>query len=593
MKRIMIGCLAMVGALTVTVVGIGITIGWWLWSSHADSKTRLGDRIVLQIDGTLFGADRSSPLSGVFGRGRPALRDVVLTLDRASRDPRVLGVVVDLSSAGVSMTAVQELAPVVRSLRAAGKLTVAHADTFGEPEGRMAYLLASGFERVMMQPSGDLPEIGVALERPYLARALERVGIRAEMGERYEHKGGIDMLVATGLSDALRDSLTTLVDDLHSQIVSGIATGRGLPRAAVQQLFQNAPLSAEAARAAGLIDSIGYWDQAEALAQRHPGGPVDLVDLADYAVSLPKPSGPQIALISARGPVVRSSGETGDLFGTGPQMAADRIAAAFDQAIADPEIKAILFRIDSPGGSYVASDTIARSVRRAREAGKPVVVSMGGIAASGGYFAAFEANHILAHPATLTGSIGVYGGKIHVAQLLERLDITVERVSAGHVSGLDDPLRPLSEDDRRRLEASLDRIYVDFSTRVGRARRLEGAALDAAARGRVVSGQRARQLGLVDEEGGYLAALAAARRLAGLPEGSPVTLVSLPRDDDELQQVLRLLEEFGGIQLSLAQLRASLSALAQLVNQIGLPPLSRDMSLTAPGVPPDLGGIGR
>ncbi len=543
MRRFLVGFLAILGGITLAVlVGAGV-FAWWLIGRLQSPATPIATETVLRIDLAGADADHASPVAAAFGAERLGVRELILTLDRAARDPKVVGVIVDLGADPPSLALAQELAPAIAKLRAAGKRTVAHADTF-DVGSRGAYLLATAFEQVWLQPAGDVPAMGVALERPFLSRLLTTLGVVPALAERQEHKGGIDLFTGTTISPALRQSLGSLVEDLHTQSLGAIAEGRRLPLERVAALFAQAPLTAEAARAAGLIDRIGYRDQAEAEVR----GSASIMDLEDYAASLPAPTGRKIAVIAAAGPVVRSNGGgIGSLSGEEATFAADRIADAFAAASADPDVRGILFRIDSPGGSYVASDTIARAVVRARQRGKPVVVSMASVAASGGYFAALEADRIVALPGTLTGSVGVYGGKFVIGPALDKLGVTVERIAAGDLDPGQDPLREFSPQGRAQLEASLDRVYADFTARVGRARKLEGAALDAATRGRVFTGLRARDVGLVDVIGGYEVALAELRRLADLPADQPLVLVDFPAAKPPLEQLFQLLERFGGI----------------------------------------------
>jgi protease-4 len=304
-------------------------------------------------------------------------------------------------------------------------------------------------------------------------------------------------------------------------------------------------LFADEAKQAGLIDHTGYWDE---LDQSLTEDGSKMVDLNTYAARLgPRPEAVKVALIVGAGPVT-SGGEddNGNPFGDDNAMAAGRITQAFRDAVKDPQVKAILFRIDSPGGSYTASDAIWREVNNARQAGKPVVVSMGDVAASGGYFAAMGADRIVAQPGTITGSIGVFSGKFVLADLWKKLGVTWDEVHQGANAGMWSANQPFSPAGWDRLNAMLDHVYADFTGKASAARKIEPKDMDNVARGRVWPGDKAKEIGLVDENGGYAEAFVAIRRLARLPSQMPLRLAPFPQPRSPFDEIVRTVRR-GGI----------------------------------------------
>lgn len=333
---------------------------------------------------------------------------------------------------------------------------------------------------------------------------------------------------------------------MFGQLVAGIATGRDLTPSAVRTLIDTAPLVAREARSNNLVDDLAYWDQMSGIS----GSGTSSVNLSDYAraIDLETREGEDdddgeralIAVISAEGEIVRGRGQP---LGNRDQAASDRLVAAIREARKDSAVKAMVLRVDSPGGSYVASDSILRALEQTHAAGIPIVVSMGNVAASGGYFITLAADHVVARPATITGSIGVLGGKLSMGDLLSRHGIDSAEVSAGANATMFSPLRPFGEAERQRLSTILDEIYGDFTARVAQRRRLSPADIDAAARGRIWTGEDALRHGLVDVLGGFEDAITLARQSAGLEPGRKATPTVFPRRGSPLEQLLRTIEE--------------------------------------------------
>jgi protease-4 len=344
----------------------------------------------------------------------------------------------------------------------------------------------------------------------------------------------------------------------------------------------NGPYLAREALDLGLVDRLAYWDEFIADAKERAGEEAEEVLMGRYLAGVERPnrSGTKVALIHGRGTIVSGSADGGAF--EQPGFGAHRIAGAISDAIDDDEIESILFRIDSPGGSYIASDIVWREIRRASEAGKPVVASMGGTAASGGYFVAMPADRIVAQPGTVTGSIGVYGGKVVTARLWERLGITWDGLQAGDRAAMWSFVQDFPPGAEERFADLLDFIYEDFTAKAMADRAMEADQIDAVARGRVWSGEDALALGLIDAVGGYRTALAETRDLIGLEPDAPIELVLMPRPLSPFEQFAKALDG----EVSARSLAATLlgakndSVVARAARELGL--AADDLDLLRP-----------
>jgi protease-4 len=372
---------------------------------------------------------------------------------------------------------------------------------------------------------------GLRLEAPFFRDALNSIGVSVQMDRRKEYKGAIDSLTANSMPAPQRENLQQLVNSMLASLAEGVAARIGGDADAARALIDRGPFLAPDALKAKLVDRLAYRDEFEAELDRR-SGEAKRYALADYAaMSHPPEDATEMALVHGLGPIqlAADGGALRDIV-----MDAQTVSEALRAAREDPKIKAILFRIDSPGGSYVAADTIWREVVRAREEGKPVVVSMGAVAASGGYFVAAPAAAIVAEPSTITGSIGVFGGKFVLNELWSKLGVTVDGVQAGANADMDSANADYSYAGWNHLQASLDAIYQDFVTKVGAGRKLGADAVERVAKGQVWSGADAVQNGLVDKLGGLSTAIAEARRAAGLAPDTPVRLVNFPEEPHDL-----------------------------------------------------------
>jgi protease-4 len=545
----------------------------------------LPDSVVLELDLTEPLAEaESSGFDGLF-KSQTTLGAVLDTLERGRKDPRVKGVLARFGDDVLGFAQTQELRTAVERFRQSGRFAIAFAESYGESgAGNRAYLLASAFDEVWLQPLGLVGLTGLAAEVPFAGAALDQLGVQPQLMQREEYKSFADSLMRTGFTPAHREMTESLLADLTGQIVDGIAASRKLAPDQVRAAMDRAPLLDREAVEARLIDRLGYADEAEAAALARAGNGAKTIALEDYRGSADTPpDGATIALIHATGTI--TGGKNGKP-GLGEATAgSETIVKAVEQAVEDAEVRAILFRIDSGGGSVSASEAIRRALVKAREAGKPVIVSMGDTAASGGYWIALAADRIVASPGTMTGSIGVVAGKLSAGALSERLGIHWGTIEQGRNAGMWSVLRPFSPSEQERLTAIIDSSYETFLSRVAEARKLSPEAARAAAKGRVWTGAQARDLGLVDELGGFETALGLAKQSAGLAADAPVTLTPFPHPKSKAEQLFDLLssqKELVGAAATLAEMRPLLTQLRSLAGmasdgvQARMPPLGME-----------------
>ena len=474
----------------------------------------------------------TDPLSALAAMRRTRLADVLDGLRRARTDDRVRVLVAKVGGQRMGLAQVQELRAAISAFAGSGKLAVAWAETFGDfSPGNVPYYLATAFDRIYLQPSGDLGLTGISVRNWFYRGALDKLGVEFQVGKREEYKSAAERFTEQGYSGPAREALQRVAASIVEQITEAIAQRLEISGVEARTLIDSGPFMASEALDARLVDALGYRDEVYAAVRKEAGPDAQLLFLSRYhrarvlaerTRTLPKPGADAVALIYASGPIRRGRSARGPLL-RGP-MGSDTLSAALRSATADHRVKAIVLRVNSPGGSYVASDTIWRETVRAREAGKTVVVSMGEVAASGGYFIAMAADAIIAQPGTITGSIGVLSGKPVLGQALERAGVTSDAVTEGAHADMFTASRPFHEDEWAKINSWLDRIYADFTGKVAAGRGLTQQQVHDVARGRVWTGADATGIGLVDSLGGLDAALDVARSRAALPDSAPVRI---------------------------------------------------------------------
>ena len=461
------------------------------------------------------------------------LLDLLRTLERAARDPQIDGVLLRFAGASLGFAQALSLRRAVDALRAAGKPVAAWAERLDAHE----YLVASAATRLWLAPVGELFLVGLRFDGFYLRGLLDRLDVKADVIRIGSHKTAAERLTRDGMSAEEREQLDALIDDLFGELSARIAAGRALEPAAVTALVDRGPFRAAVAAELGLCDGGLYPDELPAALERltpvPPGdrpGPrrARLVEARAYHALRTLDAGwrplfrelPRIAYVVAGGAIHRGSGSRG--------VASDAVRELLEALGRDDAVRGVVLRIDSPGGDGLASDLLWRAVwQLARE--KPVIASMGDVAASGGYYVACAADAIFAEAGTLTGSIGVVGGKPNLEGLYRRIGVAREGVERGARAGLLSDARGFTHDERAALRDDMQALYATFVARVAEGRGLSASAVERVAQGRVFSGARALTVGLVDALGGPLDALRETRRRAGLREGERVLIDTHPR----------------------------------------------------------------
>ncbi len=575
MRKLFIGALVALGALTLVVVVLAAGVG--LASLVTKGRVPAGTILEADLEAPLPELVPDDPIARLQMGKTMTVLDVVSALERASEDRRVAGLVARIGG-GLGLAKTQELRDAVLRFRSKGKWAIAWADTFGEAgSGTGGYYLATAFDEIYVQPSGDIGLTGLILESPFLRGTVDKLGLVPRLDHRHEYKNAMNVFTEKKYTDAHREATRKIMESWFGQIVRAIAEARKMSEEEVRALVDRGPFLGREALDAGLVDGLAYRDEVYEKAKQRAGKGSKPLFLSSYLrrAGSPYRKGATVALIYGVGQVLRGESEY-DPASQEPTMGSDTVAAAFRAAVDDKSVRAILFRVDSPGGSYVASDTIWRETARARKAGKPVIVSMGDVAGSGGYFVAMACDKIVAQPATITGSIGVLGGKFLTTGFWDKLGISWDEVHTSRNSTMWTGTHDYSASEWERFQAALDRIYEDFTSKVADGRRLPKERVLQIAKGRIWSGEDGKALGLVDAVGGYAEALALVREAAGLPEDARIRLKVFPKKKT-------LFEAIFGRERDGSEGQATLRLAARLL-ELGRPAarLARELGLIGP-----------
>ena len=478
--------------------------------------------LTIRLSGALPEEPHRSLIDQIRGRAFPALSHLRYAFEEVRRDPAIRALMVEVAGIDNGLATAEELHELIRRVRESGKRVIALLD--GESAGVRDYLVASAADEVICNPDTMLTMLGVSAGGVFLKRALEKLHIQVQTLQYKEYKGAAETFSRDGMSAPLRESLEAIIGDWRQVLTERIAHARKLPTEQVAELVGCGFLSAHDARHAGLVDREGYAEDVRA--EFDPEGKrKKFVGLARYLrhAMYAREGGARhrIALVCGVGPVV-----SGDPSMTGDFISPETTGAQIERASRDEDVEAIVFRINSPGGSAVGSDLVWRAVRAAQGRGKPVVVSMGDVAGSGGYYVAMGADAIVAQASTITGSIGVVYAKFDVSSLMSQFGVNIERTKSHPVSDALSPTRAMTEDELRQLDEVVGHMYGNFTGKVAEGRKLEAEAAENLARGRVWSGVAAKASGLVDEVGGLARAVEIAREKAGIPAGEAHELVS-------------------------------------------------------------------
>ena len=481
---------------------------------------------------TQFGDDDGGPLT---------LLAVTEAIRKAATDDDIEALVLECSDFGAGWAKAQEIRWAVESFKESDKPVWAYLTV----AGGLGYYVASAADRIVIQPESMLDVKGLRAEVSFYKETLDKIGVTAEMENVGKYKSAVEPYSRTEMSDAFREALNALLDELYGQLLRGFAAGRGRDAAHWRGVVDNGPFLSIQALDYGLVDAVLYEDQFfQELNDAVGVDELDRLSIRRYRSSDFQGfgDGPKIAMVYAVGTIL-SGRSRSDPFSDGRILGARSFVSMLDGIRKDDDIEAVVLRIDSPGGDAIASDQMLRAVRRLREK-KPLVISMSNVAASGGYYiAAAEDTKIVAYPSTYTGSIGVYFGKISLGGLYEKIGINKQVLTRGRYAGIDSDSRTLTRDERAKLRESIESVYDTFVTRVAEARGRNYETIHEVAQGRVWLGAQAVGNGLVDDLGGFDRALELAREAAGIDADEEVRLIGYPPP----KNFIEVLFESGGL----------------------------------------------
>ncbi|MBX3484132.1 signal peptide peptidase SppA [Phenylobacterium sp.] len=526
MKQFLITAAGVFAGLVIFLVGVPVVLVSMALGAAAPAP--IPARTVLELDLRQSLTDQSprNPLWGL-GRNSTSVMSIIETLRRAEGDGRIKGLLVRLPEGGLEPGMADEIRLALAHFRAAGKPVYAHSQGI-YPAGIVTttYMLGRASDQFWMQPGASLQVTGIATEEIFFKRFFDKYGVNPQYEQRYEYKNAVNGYLHSDFTPAHRESTLSWMGSVYASNLAFAAADRKADPTALKAALEAGPHLADDALKLKLIDRIGQVREAEQALLDKAGDGARAVDFDDYADDRKmnaKPVGNAIALIEAEGPIVTGRDQGSNPFTRGSTIYSDDLADAIVRAGKADSVKAIVLRVNSPGGSDTASEQILDAVRFAKSKGKPVVVSMSTYGASGGYWIASEASAIVAQPTTLTGSIGVFGGKFAVGEAASRFGVDLRPVGVGGdyagAFGLGQPFTPAQ---RAAFAGWMDRIYGEFVARVAAGRKLSPDRVREIARGRVWTGAQARGLGLVDEVGGFYQAIDKAKQLASLTGDIPI-----------------------------------------------------------------------
>jgi len=561
-KTVLIITSIVVALILVVLIGLAVLV-----AAVRGSAPSVADNSVLslRVAGTLPDYVPDDPFRKFFGGPDQSLSNLILQFKKAKVDDRIKLIVLDINMSAVGWGKAEEIRDAIADFRSSGKPVYAFLEIGMNKE----YYIATACDKIYVAPPGELFITGLAADVMFFRGSLDKLGIYPDMYQIGKYKSAGDMFTQKEMTDAHREYINSLLDDLFNRYVETIAKARGKSADEVRALIDNAPYSAAKAKEAGLIDSVAYRDELEKELKAKLGyketDPLKIVRGSTYSEiepeSLGLDKGEKIAVIYATGDI--GSG-TSDNSPSGSQsIGSDTLAKALNDARDDKSIKAIVIRVDSPGGSGLASDIIWHAVVSAKEK-KPVVISMGDVAASGGYYIAAGASKIVAQPSTITGSIGVVAGKPVMRGFYDWLGISNEYVLRGKNAGMFRETEKFSPDERAKFEEWIKTTYYeDFVPKVAKGRNKDAAYIDSIAQGRVWTGSQGKERGLVDEFGGLDRAVEVAKELANIPKDKGVHRVILPYPRTFFQELMAAGDDTQSQNPQLKQQQAVMAALPE------------------------------
>ncbi|MFN0051780.1 MAG: signal peptide peptidase SppA [Planctomycetales bacterium] len=545
----------------------------------ADEKPAEAARDVTYAHLELKGSyPEGAQLPGLFGELTETLDRSIARFDQAAGDPKISGVILHIKSPALGWAKMRAFRRAIERVQAKGKKV--HA--FMEGADNMDFLLATACDEVVMPEPGVLMTVGVRAEVTFYKRLFDMLGLKAEMLRVGEYKSAAEPYSRTEMSPEFRKEMEEILDDFYQQIIATVAQSRKLTPEKVAAAIDAGPLTARQAKDLGLIDRLAYEDEVNAaIAKLHEGKTLKVVhrygrkkvdtDFSGLAGMMkmmetlmggepPKrrSSNPKIAVIHASGMIMTGKSQSDFLTGE-LVMGSDTMVKAIRDANGDATVKAIVLRVDSPGGSALASDLMWHELENVK---KPFVVSMGDVAASGGYYIAMGADRIFADPGTITGSIGVVGGKIALEGLFNKVGVTTDVISRGKNSGVLSTTKGFTDSEREAMQRLLNDIYDQFTAKAAQGRKMDKDKLERLARGRVYTGNAALKLGLVDQLGSLDDAIAYAHEKAGLKPEDKVERLSLPKAVNPLDSLFGSLDPNNDVQWSDPAFRKALRSVS-------------------------------
>ncbi len=550
-----------IGLVLISVLGIAIVVT--LVRGNPPS-IRDNSVLALRISGPLPDYVPDDPIRRIFGGQPQSLSSLLAQFRKAKTDKRITAVMLEIDESSAGWAKAEEIRGAIQDFRTSGKPVYAYLE-YGMNKD---YYIATACDKVFVPPPGELFINGLAADVMFFRGSLDKLGIYPDIYQIGKYKSAGDTFTQKQMSDAHREFINSLLDDLYGRYIDGIAKARNKSSDDIKALIDNSPYNAAQAKEAGLIDGALYHDEVEKELKKRLGykdsDELHIAKGSDYRQisqeSLGLNKGEKIAIVYAAGDITSGKSQFG---GNGEEtIGSDSLAKTLEEARNDQSIKAIVLRVDSPGGSGLASDIIWRAIESAKEK-KPVVVSMSDVAASGGYYIACGANKIVAEPSTITGSIGVVGGKPVVKGLYDWLGITNEYVMRGKNAGMFRETEKFNDSERKKFEEFLNSTYEDFITKVGKGRNRDKKDIDAIGQGRVWTGQQGKDRGLVDEYGGLDRAIEVAKQLAKIPADRGVQRIIMPKPPTFFEQLMSSGGDEDSVNAS-AQLRQQESIMSAL-----------------------------
>lgn len=523
------------GVLVLLALWLGLTLWrWW-------RRLRLPRRCIIELD-----LEKNYPesfplqqLGRLFSGRQSVFFDLVQGLYQAADDKRVVACLAKAGHCRLGLAQVQEIREAIAYFRSKGKKAYVFAESFSEgSSGLLSYYLACAFDEIYIQPSGDLSLAGLSFEQFFLKGSFEKLKIQPQMGHREDYKTALNLFTESQYTPAHREQSESLLKAHLEQIRLGIAQDRGSSPAQVESWMEEGLFLGKKALSLKLIDGFSYQDEVWELAKKPWGKKVKLLPFVRYYQRSRKKrsGGKKIALVLGSGKI-HSGKSTIDPLSGSTTIGSETFSQSFKEILQDDDIQAVVFRVDSPGGSAIASDTLWRQVVRAQKEEKPVIIWMGNVAASGGYYLAAPANQIIAQPGTITGSIGVVGGKFLTKGFWEALGLSFDEVHSGKHSRFWSSVEGFQEDDWKVLESWLDREYENFMGKVVSGRKMTSAQVRELAQGKVWMGTQAKKLGLVDDLGGFPLVRDALKKVLNLKNKDRLRFVLYPKPRSYWDQV--------------------------------------------------------